>query len=262
MLIATRRLARHLRRQDGYTLIELMVAIMISMIVILAAFSLLEFTSRDVSRITDRAQADQTGRVALENIMLRLHSACVAVTVNPIQSPSSATELRLISETSPLNANNEPVSALATVGLHRYVYNASAGTLTEYTTKSTGQNTAGEFTFNESETPVKRLLLTHISQTVKGGVTLPIFQYYRYYRQGDANPELGRIAQNLPVTPSTPAEAAKVAKVAVNFTLAPEAHENSFAKGDRALPLEDAAVLRLAPASEAANSPNEPCTQT
>ncbi len=47
-------------------------------------FSIPQFTTDDVSRITARAHVDQTGRVALEKIMLQLHSRVSRVNVNPI----------------------------------------------------------------------------------------------------------------------------------------------------------------------------------
>jgi prepilin-type N-terminal cleavage/methylation domain-containing protein len=247
----------HISDEHGYTLIELLVAMVVGLIVSLAAFSILDFTRSDVSRITDRAHVDQTGRVALENIMLALHSACVAPTVTPVLPASTANEIKFISETSPLNANKEPVSSLSTVRLHKIIYTPAAGTLTEKTWTSTG--TSPEFKFNEAEPPTtERKLLTGVKQTE----STPIFQYYRYYREGDtgATGKLGQLNPN-PTTALLEAEAEYVAKVTMSFTLAPESHESTFAKGDRPVALEDSAVLRLAPSSEASSSPNLPCTQ-
>ena len=248
-----------LRSERGYTLIELLVAMVTGIIVTLAAFSLLDFTRSDVSRITDRAHVDQTGRVALENIMLQLHSACVAPLVTPIQPPSTATTIKFISESSPLNAYKEPVSSLSTVRLREIIYTPAAGksegTLTEKSWPSSGK--APNYTFNETEAPTERKLLTGVQQTE----SVPIFQYYRYYREGDMGAKLGQLNPN-PTTAVVEAEAEVIAKVTVSFTVAPEGHESAFAKGDRAVALEDSAILRLAPSSEASGNPNYPCTQT
>ena len=54
---------RSLVDTHGYTLIELLVAMSIGIVVSLAAFSFLGFTTSDVSRITERVHIDQTGRV-------------------------------------------------------------------------------------------------------------------------------------------------------------------------------------------------------
>ena len=113
--------------EHGFSLIELLVAMIMGLVISLAAFSILEFTTSDVSRITARAHVTQTGRVALEKLMLQLHSACVSVNVNPIQAKSTGTTLKFVSETSPVNSNNEPTSSFATVKEHEIVYTPPSG---------------------------------------------------------------------------------------------------------------------------------------
>ena len=66
-----------LRDEHGFTLIELLVAMSLGILVSGIALSLLNFTTADVTRITERVHADQTGRVALEKLMLALHSSCL-----------------------------------------------------------------------------------------------------------------------------------------------------------------------------------------
>ncbi|HZL48165.1 MAG TPA: prepilin-type N-terminal cleavage/methylation domain-containing protein [Solirubrobacteraceae bacterium] len=248
-----------LRGEHGYTLIELLVAMALGLIVSLAAFSLLEFTSSDVSRITGRVHVDQTGRVALEKIMLQLHSACVVQSVVPIQASSTAEKLRFISETSPLNTKNEPTSSLSTVRLHEIAYSKAKGTLVEESWPSTSASKPPEYKFNELE-PTKRTLLTSVEQTE----AVPIFQYYRYWKEGDtgfqASEDAGKLNPTSITAPFTEAEAKTIAKVTVNFTLAPEGHESSFAKGDRPVALEDSAIFRLAPSSEETGESNFPCS--
>jgi type II secretory pathway pseudopilin PulG len=253
----------HTSTEDGFTLVEVLVATVVGMVVVLAAFSLLEFSTRDVSRITERSHADQAGRVALENIMLQLHSACVAININPIQSGSNSNELKFISETSPLNTNSEPVSSLPSVRLRKLIYteptSKTEGTLVEKSWPSKGEAPTYK-PFNEAEKPTERLILKGISQTSVSEKPVPIFQYYRYYEEGDSEPKYGQLNPN-PIVPSSEATAELVAKVSVSFTLTPEGHESSFAKGDRAVALEDSAILRLATSSESASSSNEPCAQ-
>jgi prepilin-type N-terminal cleavage/methylation domain-containing protein len=267
-----------LHDSDGFTLIELLVSMLIGLVVSLAAFSILDFTSSDVSRITARAHVDQTARVALEKIMLQLHSACVSVNVNPIQAKSTESKLRFVSETSLLNSQKEPTSSLSTVKLHEIIYTPAsgktAGTLTEKSWTSTGTNTStGEYKFNEAEKPKEVKLLTGVTQT-ENQVTktsIPVFQYYRYYVAGDSGTELGHIdpkamsngeleKENKATVPTT-TEAEKVAKVTVTFTLAPEGYESALAKGDQPVALEDSTVLRFTPASEEAANTNYPCAQ-
>ncbi len=250
-----------LRSERGFTLIELLVSMAMGIIIILAAFSLLDFTTRDVSRITSRAQVDQTGRVALEKLMLQLHSSCVAPTVNPIQPGGNENVLKFISESSPLNTYKEPVSSLSTVRLREIVYTPASGktegTLTEKSWPSTG--TSPNYVFDEKAAPTERKLLTGVTQTASE----PVFRYYRYYREGDTGAKLGQINPNPVAVPlEKELESEIISKVTVSFTLAPEGQESAFAKGDRAVALEDSAILRLAPSSEASSNPNYPCSQT
>jgi len=250
-----------LRREDGLTLIELLIGLVLGMVITLAAFALLEFATNDVSRITSRTHATQVARIQLEKLMLQLHSACVAVTVNPVQINSNETELRFISETSPLNANKEPTSSLTTVRLHKIIYTKAQGLLTEQSWPSLISSRPPEYVFAEGEKPTERRLLTGVSQSVKSdGTPIPVFRYYRYYREGDPEPKYGQLYPTA-ITPSTKPEAEHVAKVTVNFTVSPEGPEARFAKGDRAFAIEDSAVLRLSPSSEAASTTNEPCAQ-
>lgn len=258
----------HVLRSDetGFTLIEVLVATVIGLVITLAAFTLLEFSTRDVSRITDRAHADQIGRVALENVMLQLHSACVAVGVNPVQAGSNASELKFISEASPLNkATHEPVSVLSTVQLHKLIYTEGKLIEKSWTGKFNAaltrvESATGPYEFNEAEKPAERVLVKGVSQISKEGIPQPIFQYFRYYKEGDALPKYGQI-NPAAVAPTSEAVAVLVAKVTVGFTLTPEGVESSFARGDRAVALEDSAILRLTPSTEAPNISNQPCTQ-
>jgi prepilin-type N-terminal cleavage/methylation domain-containing protein len=258
--------------EHGFSLIELLVAMIMGLVISLAAFSILEFTTSDVSRITARAHVSQTGRVALEKLMLQLHSACVSVNVNPIQAKSSGTTLKFVSETSPVNSNHEPSSSFSTVKEHEITYTPRsgkiAGTLIEKSRTSIGLNNAtGEYEFNPSEKPTETKLLSGVSQTKE----VPVFQYYRYYTSKDPEAKLGQID---PEAMSTVAmakeevkekrkvtEAEKVAKVTVGLTLAPEGYEGIIAKGGQPVALEDSAVLRFTPSSEEASSNNHPCAE-
>lgn len=248
--------------EQGFTLIELLVAMALGTFLILAAVAFLEFTSSDISRINARAQIDRTGRIVLENVMLELHSACVAPSVIPIQPESTANVLKFISETSPTNSNQEPVAALTTVKLHKIVYTPASGkeqgTLIEYSWSSAGS--APNYTFNEKEKPTVQKLLTGVQQTEVKLKVVPVFQYYRYYNEKDAKPTYGILDPN-PTEALEKTQTERIAKVTMSFTLAPEGHQYATLGNDRPVELEDSTVFRLATSSEAAGTTNYPCTQ-
>jgi type II secretory pathway pseudopilin PulG len=256
--------ARSIGAEHGYTLIELVVSMAIGMIVILAAFSFLDFTSEDVARTTERVHVNQIGRTALERIMLELHSACVAPSVNPVQVKSTGSVLRFISESG-------SQSALPVVHLREIIYTeksgSTPGTLVEKSYPSTSEvNGNGEYKF--SSTATTTILLKGVRQTEeinKTKVFRPIFQYYRYYQKTDSEPKYGELDET-PIAAEkleTAESVENITKVTVSFTLAPEGTERSSFGHDRPVALEDSALFRLAPSSEASGNPNQPCsTQT
>jgi prepilin-type N-terminal cleavage/methylation domain-containing protein len=251
--------------EHGFTLIEMLVAMAIGSFVVLAAFGLLQFTTSDVSRITARVRIDQRGRLALEKLMLELHSSCVAQKVVPIQEESSGTKLLFISEYSPLNKETEPIptSELATVRLRRIVYTPPSGkvggTLIEESWPSTG--TPPHYSFNKTATPTKVKLLNSVQAPISKGKELPVFNYYRYYREKDHEPVYGQLNPTAVTVPLTKAEAEDITKVSVGLTVGSEVSESTtFAPNDRAVSFEDSAIFRLAPASESASESNPPCT--
>jgi prepilin-type N-terminal cleavage/methylation domain-containing protein len=256
---------QRLRDERGFTLIELLVSMLIGVVVTGAAFSILEFTTSDVKLTTERAHLDQAGRIALENIMLELHSACVRAEVRPVEPGSNGNELLFLSERSPLNATyNEPTSLLNEVRERRIVFNSATQTLTEKSWPTLSEN---NYEATEPAKPTTQLLLKGVKRTIQGGKELPIFSYFRYYKTGDTIPTGDTSLPFGEVNPKSlgttelalSAEASRVAKVAVSFTLTPEGSEGVFAKGYRPIAFEDSAILRLAPASEAEH--NFTCTE-
>lgn len=258
--------SKALRDERGFTLIELLVAMSLGILVSGIALSLLNFTTADVTRITERVHVDQTARTALEKLMLALHSSCLTVKSDPIKPGSSESKLKFVSEDSAENEHSEPSAALPTITLHEVVYTAGSGktegTLTEKSWPSTG--VPPSYLFNEKETPTKRTLLTGLQQTENAKKELvPVFQYYRYYRASDSKAVLGVLdPTSITGEITSTSEASNIAKVSMNFTAVPEGKENKINTelgGGRPVALEDSAILRLSPASE--ETSNSPCAE-
>ncbi len=252
------------REEAGYTMIELLVATTMSIVICLGAYMLLDFTGEDISRTTSRVHVDQTGRVALESVMEHLHSACVASLVTPVLASSNGTVLRFISE-----ASESPTITTAT--LHRITFEpglkATEGKLIEKSWKSLASSVAPHYVFNEAEKPKFRQLMNDISETVvgsgKGAEVLPVFRYFRYYREGDAGANYGELDPTPISGELTELEAARVARVTLAFTLNPEKDEGQSYGGTfgvgRPVTFEDSAILRVAPSSSSSIVSNLPC---
>jgi prepilin-type N-terminal cleavage/methylation domain-containing protein len=250
----------HLRDEHGFTLIELMVSMIMMTVLTLATFSFLQFTTEDVSHITARVGVDQTGRTALERIMLELHSACVTTPVIPIQANSNENVIKFVSA-----SGKESAFATGEVYMHEITYNNAEGTLKEAVYKNTGPEEKGVYPFSTTASSTTKLL-TGVRQTQYGSETAtPIFQYYRYYKEGDTIPTgdatlpYGELNPTPVTVPITAKEAAFITKVTMSFTEAPEGKEGVAFNHDRPVALTDSAVLRLAPASETYD--NLPCTE-
>src|SRR5271167_605218 len=74
--------------EHGTTLMELLVAMICSIIVLGALLAILEFSLGQESRIADAVQADQIGRTAMTGIVEDLHSGCAGNGATAIQLPS------------------------------------------------------------------------------------------------------------------------------------------------------------------------------
>jgi prepilin-type N-terminal cleavage/methylation domain-containing protein len=220
-----------LRSEGGFTLIELLVAMIAGLIVSFAAFAILDVSLSQSTRIADRVSADQRGRLAMEKIMLELHSSCVASEVTPVEPESGANKLRIISKTG-------AEAAFSTVELHEisFTEKGGKGTLTDTSYTNTGEKPAPNWAFSATPTRTQTLL----TGVTKSGST-PIFQYFKY---------AGSKLSTTPLPgPLNATEAGEVAAITVSFTTAPESGTVGKIEGDRTVDLTDTAVLRFSPAS-------------
>jgi Tfp pilus assembly protein PilV len=229
-----------LRADHGFTLVEMLVAVVSGMVVILATLSVLDISISQSSRISERVDADQRGRLAMEKLMLELHSSCIAFAGNPVEPGSTDTNIKFVSQ-----SGNE--AYFTSVTKHEVSLNTATHQLTDASYLST--NTAAElgtsWHFPATATSTQPLL-TGAFQTAIEGATIPVFRYYKY--QG------GNISVTPETTPLSELDAKATAEVTVNFTAAPSSER---IEADRKVELTNTAVLRYDPSS--ATGTNKPC---
>lgn len=228
-----------IRAEHGFTLVEMLVAMASGMVVILATLSILDISISESSRISERVDADQRGRLAMEKLLLELHSSCIADPFTPVQTGSNATTIRFISQTG-------SQASFTNVTLHEVKLNTATGKLTDASYVSSElEGTNMKF----PETPTRtETLLTGVFQS-KVGTTeevKPVFSYYKY--------EGGNLATTEESVPLSKENAEATAEVTVNFTAAPTSGRTQI---DRTVDLTNTAVLRYDPASAAGT--NTPC---
>jgi hypothetical protein len=161
-------------REEGATLIEVLVTISSGTVVLLALVAVLLFSTHQQTHLADVAQATQLGRQAMTRIVDELHSACIAPSFTPIRPESSDSEMRFISAPS-----EEAVISKTEVNEHRIVWSEKAETLTDEIYPATKEETWPAFAY--ASTPSRKVLIaSHVIQTESKGEKVPIFQYYGY----------------------------------------------------------------------------------
>jgi prepilin-type N-terminal cleavage/methylation domain-containing protein len=226
--------------ERGFTLIELLVAMVIGLVVSSAAFAILDTSVKQSTRTADRISANQRGRLAMEKIILKLHSSCVAPETTPVEPESTGTKLLIVSQTG-------SEASLAKVTLHKITLEEGKLTDTSYLNTEAKPAPNWEFSKVASNT---QILLTGVTQSENSKKeAIPLFQYYKYEGTELAKTPLG--------TPLKEAEANATAAITVSFTAAPESGTVGKIAGDRTVDLADTAVLRFRPAS--ASGSNLPC---
>jgi prepilin-type N-terminal cleavage/methylation domain-containing protein len=202
--------------QQGFTLIETLVAMIAGVIVLGALVLIFEITINETSRIDETTQANQSGRLTMTKIVDELQSACLGREFAPVQGTSTESKLRFV------NAYSKEANIPASEAFeHEIVWSKSAGTLTEYKyAGASGENT--NITFSGTASPTSGTLLGEKLSAGGTSETTPIFRYYKY----NTTPTSGTEAAETALTQIEPASettalgttvAKEVAAVVVTF---------------------------------------------
>jgi hypothetical protein len=243
-----------MRSQHGYTLIELLTAMLGGLFVVIALVFLLTIALRETSRTFTRVDATEHARVEVETLMNELHSACTAYQVAPIQAGSTATSLIF---TTAYGDAADPTPVQNTIS-----WSASTGALTDTTSSGT------------------KTLLSNVAQYVNPstGATTPMFQYFAYeqptnssgigYTDGNGNqlmmlldgtqtPVPGTTSTypannpdplSTPLTSTTATSAVEVMMTLVVGATGTPPEDTHISGGGTSDEITDSAVMRLTPA--------------
>lgn len=262
--------AARLGRDDGFTLVELLVSMAAGMVVVAGLVTVLSVTLQQTTGTFTRVDATERARTMLAHVEDELHSACLTDGVTPIEGGAQGTQTS--------DANNLVfvsqfgTSAAPTPVEHKITFNSANGTLTEYTYNAT---TAGsdptKWAFSSTPTRTAgKLLLNHVAQVT--GPTTPVFQYFAYepYTDVNGNPAEMLLDGSAPVpgttalpnpdpltVPLTSAStsAPSVAEVTINLVVGPQGgtfENTNLTSADD--PVTDSIVLRFTPPADAADA--------
>ncbi len=220
------------RSESGFTLIELMVALVVGLIVATATMAIVITSVHLSSNYNDRVDANQQGRVAMLKVIQALNSSCVASAVAPILPASDSNDAWFYSllGDGPTQNPSEVEVSLTGGSLVMKTYPYASGTAPNWVFSGTASST---FT---------------LLQYAQAMPSTPVFQYFGY--SGGA---LSTTAYS--VSPNLGSNAATTAEVEINFIANPS---DNWTAQNRTASLSDTVVLRLATASGGAT--NLPCT--
>jgi prepilin-type N-terminal cleavage/methylation domain-containing protein len=170
-----------LRREDGFTLPEVLIAMVIGLILSIAAFSLVEFTMKRAGDVAARVDTSQRARAAMDQITRQLRSqVCLSTDVNPIIAGDGDSVEFYVDFGDQSDVNVPPER-------HLLKFDSTAQTITEttYTGKSNGASPP-VFTYDTTKPSRVRTLLTNVTRYN----ATPIFQYYGFNTATPPKPEL------------------------------------------------------------------------
>ena len=150
-----------IRREDGFSLVELLVAMSVGMIVLFGILAIVEGTTNSSARTTARVTANQTARPALTKIIDGLHSSCTTPDLAPVQAGSGDNSITYTYAVE--DGPNGSISVVPTPIQRTVALNTGTGILSQ--TDSPGTTTQ---------------IVTGVNRAKIGTTTVPLFRYYAY----------------------------------------------------------------------------------
>jgi Tfp pilus assembly protein PilV len=187
-----------LAREDGFSLVEILVALPISIVILMAIFTMMNVSIRQSGAVTDRVDAVQRGRTAMERVTRVMRSQVCPATTGAAFTSADSSSMTLYADMTGGASNPQR---------HTITFNSNASTLTEDIYAGTG--TWPDLAFPNTPTQTRQLLA---NVTPVNGV--PVFRYYSY----DAN---GAVSTTPMTVPVTQAQLPRIVYVEVNFVANP-----------------------------------------
>lgn len=210
-----------LRAEDGFSLTELLAAMIIGMIVIFAAFALIDNSVRVNAQVAGRTDATQRARAGLDHITRALRSSVCANNTPPI-TVATPTQIVLTGDLS--DGTKLP-------DLRTFTYSSTADTITETVVPGAGTTNAVTWTGTAKTTTV-------LTDTDPDPATTPsgaVFTYWKF-SPGTGGQTLVQLDPTV-----LPADLARIARIDIAYVTRPTKVPTI---DGRAANLEDSVVLR------------------
>jgi prepilin-type N-terminal cleavage/methylation domain-containing protein len=259
-MLTIRLLRAATRDESGFTLIELVVAMLISGVIVVVLLTVLTFTTSQTSLLTEKVQSTRTGRQTMTKVLDELHSACLASGYTgyyPVRAESTPTKLIFYNAYSKQaaipSAEENPAEG---VYKHELVFNEASGTLVDNSYPSISVSAWPKPTFSSTKT--KRILGENLSKTAG----TPIFKYFKYAKAASSTSSATAGLETFePAEFSTgeelsEAQAAEVASVLVSFTARPSSHNQKL---NRSISLSSQMTFAFTSPSAESTISDSPC---
>ncbi len=190
---------RRLRREDGHTLPELLTALFMSTIILMATFALVEHVMRRTAETQARVESTQKGRQAMDAITRSLRSqVCLSATATSMAAASDTSMTYYTDRGDPTATTVEPPEK------HVVTYDPATRKLTQEIYPGTGAPPTTTY----ASTPALRKQLAE--NIVLDGAT-PMFQYFAYTT---LTPPTATLALPGPVAT---ADLGRIARISITF---------------------------------------------
>ena len=229
----TRRLRRLQSDESGFTLIELLTAMTIGLVLLMAAFLLLDRATAVSQEIANRQDAVQRGRAAMETIVRDLRSqVCLGDEKEPITAAED-NRVTFYIDTSDGSKN-----------VHQRTIRYDPVTKNIYEDIYIGSGVYPDLVFGApSET---RLLVSGVDPILDNGVPRPVLRYYAF-KQGGVPGDLQLLS-----APLSAGDAISTVLVKVGFTVLPD---RKVPKNREATTVESDIYVRIADPSRPLEGP-------
>jgi prepilin-type N-terminal cleavage/methylation domain-containing protein len=234
--------------ERGFTLIEMLVAASIGVILLMAAFMLLDRSFSSSATIADRQEGLQRGRQAMELITRQLRSqVCVVV------PPDTGYKAPVVSATDDAVSFYGSLSESSTSVEKRtltFVPDTATSdpddgvSITQNVITGTPNTAYPQMAFSGSGTTTT--LLTKVKRAKSGSTTLPVFRYYRY-KPGAPVGDLEQL--------TAPVAAANLPSIALIKIAFRSYADRPISDDNDATQLEDDVYIRISDSSEAQETP-------
>ena len=231
---------RAIREDSGFTLVELLMTMLTSLVVMSAIVMMLTTSLRNQDRINQRVDANQRVRPVMTHIIQELHSACIAPRMTPIigdgtTNGSTGTRIAFLSKSG--------ATVTPTPDLHVIIL--SGGTLSESVLPGDRRRAARAL-----DLLVHRLLDAPSCSLRSRRPASGMFQYYDFVN--------GQVDTSPTAVPLSATDAAKAAIVKITMSSSPTRGVSTFDPGSP-LVVSNSADLRLENAGQFPNQDNLPC---